>query len=651
MARKKRRQQQGGQHGRQQRSSQSGGASFAQPLFIIAGFGVLCLALLSNALIDLSGHDFGYFLPKMLDIHLFYLQNGLAWQEYTAGLCAGVFQFANPQSMALALPQGLSYVLGPLRGIQSTFVITSLLSGGGIYLCARYWGLGRMAACMAAAAMAFNGFLLTRLAIGHLAFYGFGFAPAIAAALLYGIGAMAAKQAGRAAALCALAALLVAVLIYGGIGVMLLHTAAAVGLILLICGGFERGWHKAVGYCLACAALGLLAAAPKIEAVLAMNANLTRDFYALPGFGFGHTLQTLFDSLFWAPNEATVNQRYINNQFYMGWHEIYYGFTPVMLLALVLGFLGMVGDGQKGAQKGGQRGGRGQKQRLLSKFAAPWRNHPLSLGLLTVALLLCFALNVYAPGWNDFIKSLPLLGQFSGMTRFFALFIPVLALFLGWTVNHWRRIPAPAVLLFIAAMAFVQYQTINGNLRGGMYYDRIGLNGQPVQTAAASEPLILDSLLDAWDEGHAGVQPLREVVYRSQQRSDGSTGILLDSFADYRLINGQSNAGCYEPLFGYRLEQYRLGSLQPGPLTLEDAAGNLNLKNPACYVYPEANGCAPGDHFKTGQMQQMLALADYQDPQLAVSDSRATANLVGIGTLLALLGYLLLWGAWTRLRS
>ena len=88
---------------------------------------------------------------------------------------------------------------------------------------------------------------------------------------------------------------------------------------------------------------------------------------------------------------------------------------------------------------------------------------------------------------------------------------------------------------------------------------------------------------------------------------------------------------------------------------MDDGAGNLNMKNPACYVYPEANGCAPGDHFKAEQAQQMLALAEYRDPGLAVSDTRATANLVGIVTLLALLSalaaYLLLWAARAVLRS
>ena len=590
------------------------------PELAVGGFALLCLGLLAGALVDLSGHDYGYFLPKMLDTHLFYLRNGLALQEYTAGICAGVFQFANPQSMALALPQGLSYLFGPGFAMPATFVLISALSGGGTYLCARYWGLGKMAACMSALAMAFNGFLLTRMAIGHLAFHGFGFAPAIAALLLYGTGALHEKQWLKAGMLGALAALLTAFLIYSGIGVMIINTAAVAFLLLLVCGGFQRRWLRAAAYCLFWSGLGLLATAPKIEAVLAMNANLTRDFYPLPGFAPAYSPLALLQSLFGVPGEAAMNGQLLNRQFYMGWHEFYYGFTP--LLGIVLLLTVMAGW-----------------QRL--QFAAALRGRPLAFGIVGLALILAFALNVYEPGWNRFIKSLPLLGQFSGMTRFYIFFMPVIALFLGWCLNHWRRIPLLGVLLFTGLLALVQHRIIDDNLRDDsrrakgleptMYYDRAGLG----------------DMLGAWAEPER-VPPVSAVSLRTSRQADGSLQAVHAPQDDGKIALGESNALCYEPLFGYRLEQFRLGGLRPGAITLNDGSGNLNLKNPACYVYPEANGCAPGDHFKASQMQQMLTLADYGDPGLAVSSRRLLAERVGLPVLLGLaaylLGSLLWWG-------
>ena len=573
-----------------------------QPECAVAAATLACLALLAHTHIDLTGHDYGYFLPKMLDTQAFYLKNGLALQEYTAALCAGVFQFANPQSMALALPQALSFLFGPRFGIQATFLLSSTLAAGGVYLCARYWGLRRMPACIAAVAFVFNGFLLTRMAIGHLAFHGFGFAPAIAAALLYGIGTLREGRWRPAALLGCLAALLLAMLIYGGIGVALVHTLAVALIMLLICGGFDHARVKAALYCLLCLGAGLLAAAPKIEAVLAMNANFTRDFYPLPGFSVAALPVAWFQSLFWIPAEAALNEGLLNKQFYLGWHELYYGFTPVVPALLIAGLI--LGYGRL-------------------PILAAWRERPFILGLLGLALALAVAVNLYEPHWNRLLKSLPLLGQFSGMTRFFALFIPVVALLLGWIMNQWRRIPPAAVAALAAALALAQYWTLEANLRPGMYYDKVAL--APV--------------LAAWPSAADEIPPTREVAIKTETREDGTRRAAHAPYDDHLVIEGKSNALCYEPLFGYRLERYPFKALRPGPIDALDAQGNLNLKNPACYVYPEANECAPGDHFRDGQQDALQALAERGDPGLAVSKRREYANLVGVATLLLIGGF------------
>ena len=620
MARRGKDAKRGGKHqkfapkrGRQQRPRGGAASAAAQinerhAVFIIAAFAMLCLALLAYVHVDLTGHDYGYFLPKMLDTHAFYLKNGLlAWQEYTAALCAGLFQFANPQSMALALPQVLSYLFGPRFGIAATFVIASAMTGLGTYLCARLWGLGRMPAAIAAIALTFNGFLLTRLAVGHLAFYGFGFAPIIAASLLFGSAALRGGEIAKAAAYGCVTALLLALLIYGGIGVVIVHMLAVAALMVLICGGFSGAWIRAVVYCGLCVAGGVLAAAPKIEAVLAMNAQLPRDFYPLPGFNLSGLLGAWLQGLFWIPNEEAINAGFRNNQFYMGWHEIYYGFTPLILPLLVVGLI---------------------LGRAKLPYRAAWRERPVMVVIVTLALLSAVAVNFYEPHWNRLLKSLPLIGQFSGMTRFFALFIPVVALLLGWSLGHVKRIPIAAVLGLVAALAFIQYLAIEANLRKGMYYDRVAL--RPV--------------LEAWRVAE-NIPPTREVTIKTEGEAGGALQAVHAPYDDHQLIEGKSNALCYEPLFGYRLEQYQLRGLRIGAIDAVGADGNLNLKNPACYVYPQANQCMPGEHFKVEEREAMLALANRGDPGLVVSSRRQTANVVGIVVLSLLAGFLLLYAA------
>lgn len=161
-----------------------------------------------------------------------------------------------------------------------------------------------------------------------------------------------------------------------------------------------------------------------------------------------------------------------------------------------------------------------------------------------------------------------------------------------------------------------------------MYYDRVAL--RPV--------------LEAWRVAE-NIPPTREVTIKTEGEAGGALQAVHAPYDDHQLIEGKSNALCYEPLFGYRLEQYQLRGLRIGAIDAVGADGNLNLKNPACYVYPQANQCMPGEHFKVEEREAMLALANRGDPGLVVSSRRQTANVVGIVVLSLLAGFLLLYAA------
>ncbi|MGI9251181.1 MAG: hypothetical protein ACR2PR_08285 [Pseudohongiellaceae bacterium] len=577
-----------------------------RPEVIVAGFGLLCLALISRLLIDLTGHDYALFLPRMLDSHLFYLKNGLAIQDYTASFCAGIFNFANPNSLSISLSQAIAYLFGPVFAMQAAFTLSAMLAGVGLYFCGRYWGLDTMPACMAAIAVSFNGFMLVHIVVGHASYYGYGFMPAIAACLLYGAEAVRQGQALRAAVLGSLAALLLAAVVYT-VGIILLHILTSIMLILLICGGFHRNWIKAGLFYLVCLAAAVLLSAPKIEAALAMNENVSRGFYPLPGFSFLGLPVVLSQGLFWFPAEATMNEHFRNYQFYLPWHETYYGFTPVVLL---LGVAGLYVGRKKLA------------------FRAFWLRRPVVAVLVAIMLVLPYAVNLYEPNWNQFLKSLPVIGQFSGLIRFFIVYIPVLALVLGWSWNHWKNIPLIAPLALIAVLAIVQFQAIKINTATAMYND--------------PEPI-----LNAWASGAEQIPPISALEIQVRTEADGSNIAVHAPANDHVFVEGRSNALCYESLFGYRGERYPFGPLRFGDITAVDANGNLNLKNPACYVYPEENMCEPGDHFKQDQVAEMIALVNYEQPDLAISNERRIANFASASTLLVMLGIVFLQlGLW-----
>ena len=112
------------------------------------------------------------------------------------------------------------------------------------------------------------------------------------------------------------------------------------------------------------------------------------------------------------------------------------------------------------------------------------------------------------------------------------------------------------------------------------------------------------------------------------------------------VTKGWSTLDCYAPIFGYRQEYLPRASLHPGPsLSLTDGA--WNVKNPACYVFPEENGCAPGDHFREAQRAEAEAFLGWKPFPFAISGRQAAANTVtGVFLAAAAVGIALM--VWAR---
>ena len=111
---------------------------------------------------------------------------------------------------------------------------------------------------------------------------------------------------------------------------------------------------------------------------------------------------------------------------------------------------------------------------------------------------------------------------------------------------------------------------------------------------------------------------------------------------------------CYNPIFGYRLEQFRSNGLTPG-LVGVPSDGRLNFKNPACYLYPDDNACRVGERFRTDQADVLARLVDYRpipfrrSAMQTVADWTTALALVGLG-LFGVVGAWRGWRVWWRAR-
>jgi hypothetical protein len=129
--------------------------------------------------------------------------------------------------------------------------------------------------------------------------------------------------------------------------------------------------------------------------------------------------------------------------------------------------------------------------------------------------------------------------------------------------------------------------------------------------------------------------------------TDQSGQIIMPGNRNDLVAYGVSQLACYAPIFGYALEHFPLKSLHPGR-ALDESAGVLNVKNPACYVFPRENFCIPGDHFSLARKGDAIKFLSYRPFEFEKSGKQKIADAVTTFAL-ALTVALLLWAGFAQL--
>lgn len=523
---------------------------------------------------NLVGSDYTLHFPNLLTGYYWYLRNGLAsipW--FSPSQCAGFPFFPDPNVMYVSVPQLLVFAVSPIKAVQITFALFSLIALAGAYGLMRHAFLAsRAAACLVAGLFLFNGFFVSRMLAGHLTFHPFALAPVLAAALLpagerpYGSwGALAVRVSIASACL---AYMLQAGMVHG-IPPVLIATAVLVLVHGLAFGARWTPWLLLAGA--GCGSLALCAG--KLVSEAALLSNFPRDAYPLPGIPgllgtIGMAVRTLFFSVPADAPAAIVNTNWLIER-----HEWDYGVSaaPLLVIGVALAQVAL-------------RALRGRNPR-------PTRAQVFGTAVIALLLLVPILLNWYQADWNAFLKRLPYFGNSSNLLRFFSAYILVAVVLAGLALD---RIALPAALA-----AF----------------------GRPALAVAALGVMLVQQL--AADRGFEAADGYSIAAIETAYARAQSTGEVPDiqtvgvrTDAPFRnrddvMVVGRSQAFCYQPLFGYELEKFPIAPLQPGQM-LRPVGNVLNVKNPACYLYPVENGCKPGDHFTIAQTDAAKAFLGYR---------------------------------------
>jgi hypothetical protein len=523
------------------------------------------------------GADYSVWLPDLLAGTYWHLRNGLfsvPW--FNPAQCGGVPLQADPQGAFFSLTQILAFFVPPVRALQVSLFAYAAAGYLGSFCLARRFGLGTAAAVLASVLFALNSFFGARLVVGHLGFAPFMLLPAAAACLLGPASARTRPWSGWILR-CGGFALVLGLMTEGGMLVLLppctlsllmvialhaivMRTSAAMPLLRLAFGML----------------LGLLLSAGKLAAVLSLMAHIPRDAYKLPGYlNAGETLWIALRALFVGP-AGDMQTHLANASVLFERHEFEYGIGPAAFALLAThAFV------------------------CWRRRIWPARPQRLATDLLLLLLLIPIAVNTYGDAWTGFLKTLPVIRNSSSLLRWFAAYILPASLAAGLALD---RLPLGQRLRWPAsgAAGAITLAALLLSDHGVYGPDAIG----------AYDPAPIEN---AWRTAEATgqVPPVTDIaVLKDQAGRIDRTSLLRQN----GMAQGQSQLFCYDPLFGYRLETFIQGTLHPGSVferTQTPAGPVLNLKNPACYVFPQANSCKPGDPFATADIDQARRFVSY----------------------------------------
>jgi len=550
-------------------------------------------------LIPANGHamggDYALHMPNMIAGYYWFLKNGaFAIPWFNPGECGGIPFIADFNVGYYTFPQWASFILGPLAALRLTFAVFAAIGAIGFFVLMRGpFRVSQWAALSSAVLFLFSGFYPYRMAVGHITFHAFTLVPWLAwAGLAVQPGAQPSLRASCLSAISVVGGgLIIAYMIHSGMVHAIPVGILAVAVMFLIHG--QLWGHRWQPWLILGGSIvvGIAFSAQRLAAAVAFFSYFPRDIYPLAGFrSLFDTVQIAFRSVFWHTPTETARSALVNYPFWpFGRHEWEYGIGPVALLLLVPGAAASLWQAWRNG---------GFAPRRLARAI------PVGIAV-AFALVIPLLLNWYQPHWNAILKALPYFGSSSTLIRWFALYPLLVTLLSGLAFDR----VIPQGMLGAVGAGVIVASTITWNLlTDRTYYRNQSYDGSPIE--------------QAW---RAARSPSQVPVVRDMIVGDRANPLLDRNNA---IILGHSQVACYQPVFGYRLETMMFGPIRTGPALANVADDVLNVKNPACYLFPRENSCRAGDHFRTDQLEAAQHFLRYEPFAFQISSVQRIADFV-----------------------
>ena len=545
---------------------------------------------------DQLGSDYTFFLPRLLYGYFWQIENGvisIPW--FSPAWCGGLPFYGDPQVMFFSVPQLLMNFLDPQQVVFATYVFFGFTGAFGFYLLlTRSFQLNAWLALVGSVLFAFNEFYLFRLLTGHFTYHMFPLIPLVS---FFIISAVQSQQWKKVFNLL-LSGCLIAYFVHGGAANFLIPAMLSVLVLLLIYSlGVATPAYRFVSHLVYSGAIGFCFSVSKIAASFAFVRWFPRESLSLGIFdGLRESVWSTITLLFMNP---WISLNEIQSSYLVQAHELRFGVTLIPALLLLLGVAAVPS--------------------IIQKLNL--RN----LGIIALIVIVCslpVILSVKSDAIDAILKSLPYFREMSLAVRWIALLIPIVII-------------VPLILV----------QRLLDDMAGEAPRQR--LTGAVVAVSLIG---VLVSHLLTERPRDAQYNPMRLTTSYYHAKQGGSVPAIsvISSQPDKKtfigvdddFVAGGSSKVCYQAIFGYALERYPVKSLRDGSV-FDVRSGKINIKNPACYLFPEENACKLGDHFTIDQQDEAAKFAtnqpfDWQMPwwQTVANWLNGFAVIAGLLTLL-----------------
>ena len=216
---------------------------------------------------------------------------------------------------------------------------------------------------------------------------------------------------------------------------------------------------------------------------------------------------------------------------------------------------------------------------------------------------------------------MPIIRNSVMLVRWYVIYIPISLLIAAIILNKlkYKEIIVPTLIILMIYMKYDEDKS---------YYSNQSYNPEMAITAHKAFKKSLS------------VPPISHITNKREIMVDGKSLIGRDELMAY----GMSQIDCNESLFGYLHEDFKKKDL----LQINKAITTLsnekyNMKNPACYIFPEENNCSPGDHFTSEQKEELVNFLNYRGFEFNMSKEQYFFNWLSLIVFIISFLYILIY--------